>query len=61
MIVKSALHNDLKAQFLHWQLALGRLEQLDDIASVEGWLALERHTGTLLRGTLQKTVRGLSA
>lgn len=61
MNVETTLRNNLKTQFLHWQLALSRLEQLDDIASLEGWSALERHTGTLLRATLQKAVRDLAA
>lgn len=59
-MTKLALRNNLKAQLVHWKLAIERLGKMEDIASVEGWLSLERRVGSLLRTTLLKAVHKVS-
>lgn len=60
-MTKIALRNNLKAQLVHWKLAVGRLGKMEDIASIEGWLSLERRVGSLLRKTLLKAVYKVNA
>lgn len=49
----------LSGQLLHWQLAIERLAELDEIASPEGWSRLERQTGAVLRSSIKKSIREL--
>ncbi|MDH3337083.1 MAG: hypothetical protein OEM76_04580 [Gammaproteobacteria bacterium] len=49
----------LSGQLLHWELAIDRLSELDEIASPEGWSRLERETGAVLRSSISKSIREL--
>jgi len=53
------LRKQLSSQLLHWELAIERLADLDDIASPEGWSRLERQTDSVLRASIQKSIREL--
>lgn len=59
MNINTKIPRSLSAQLVHWSLAIERLEQLDDIASPEGWAKLERQTNTILRSTISQSIRTL--
>ncbi len=51
-----SITKDLSAQLMHWEMAIERLGQLDDIASPEGWSRLERETNSVLRSSILKSI-----
>jgi hypothetical protein len=51
--------SQLSAQLLHWEQAVQRLADLNEMASPEGWSQLERQTGTVLRASIQQSIRDL--
>lgn len=59
MNIETAIVKNSLSQLTHWSLAIERLSKLEDIASAESWLAIERQSGAVLRPTMQKAVRDL--
>lgn len=59
MIERNDILRQLSAELVHWELAIDRLADLDDIASPEGWTSLERQTGVVLRATIRQSIREL--
>lgn len=53
------ISHQLSVQLLHWELAIGRLQNLNEVASPEGWRQLERQTGAVLRSAIQKSLHEL--
>ncbi|MDH5618834.1 MAG: hypothetical protein OEZ11_09340, partial [Gammaproteobacteria bacterium] len=51
--------NEHRTQLLHWQLAIERLARLEDSASAEGWIRLERQSNAVIRSSLRKTIAKL--
>jgi hypothetical protein len=59
MNIETATDKNALSQLIHWSLAIDRLSKLEDIASAESWLAIERQSGAVLRPAMQKAVREL--
>ena len=54
-----AVRTQLERQVAHWTTAASRLEVLENLASAEAWLALERYLGVAVRERLTEAVQRL--
>ena len=55
----TALHAELSRECEHWKSAAARLADVEAIAPLAAWDALEHYLGVSLRGALSAVVRRL--